>query len=89
MQPGDYTVPFEFTLPRGIPSSMLFNRPEMRGMPVAVIKYHLRVKLITASTKDKEIFYKQVLIVREPATNFAVAINQMNECKITTWCCMN
>lgn len=56
---------------------------------MAQIKYHTKVKLVTRSLFDEEIKYKQVLIVREPPANFNVGINQHNECKITTWCCLD
>jgi hypothetical protein len=54
---------------------MLLHRPDLRGKPMALIKYHIKAKLITSAMMDKEIKYKQVLIVREPPTNFAIAIN--------------
>ena len=41
LMPGDYTVPFEFTLPHGIPSSIMFMNKHHRDKPKAVIKYRV------------------------------------------------
>jgi hypothetical protein len=47
----------------------------MRGNPLAFIKYTIKAKVKTATSNDKEIKFKQVLIVREPPTNFKQMIN--------------
>ena len=37
LMPGDYTVPFEFTLPHHLPSSIMYNNKHHHDRPKAVI----------------------------------------------------
>lgn len=64
LNPGDYTIPFEFTLPANIPSSMMYKNPNHRDKPSAKIKYSIRA---VVDTHDKKVLkYKQWLIIHEP-----------------------
>ena len=89
LMPGDYTIPFQFHLPQGIPSSIIFSKKNVEKKPKAKVKYTIKVKLATRSHMTKEMHYKQVLIVRETPPNFEMMINQQSKHNITTWCCLN
>ena len=68
LQPGDYTMPFEFDLPLNIPGSVIWKRPDIYEQPDIEIKYTIKVIL---KTKDKHILkYKHLLLIREPPINF-------------------
>lgn len=71
LQPGDYCVPFQLTLPQGIPASIYYKNDNIDKMPTGKIKYHLRVKLARYGTFTKDIRYKQILLVREPLQGFS------------------
>ena len=45
LAPGDYTIPFEFTLPQNIPASMLFEKRNAPDEPFVKIKYTVQAIL--------------------------------------------
>ena len=65
----------------------MFKNTKIHAKPMGKIKYHIRVKLDTKSNFG-EMFYKQILIVREEIA-FKEGIGQVSENKITTWCCVD
>ncbi|CDW76085.1 UNKNOWN [Stylonychia lemnae] len=86
--PGDYVVPFSFSLPSGIPSSMHFmNRGDLRH-PKAQVKYSIKA-FIETNTHGVGMGYKQILLVREHPPNFEVNIERTSENLVKTWCCVN
>lgn len=83
--PGDYSIPFQFHLPMGIPSSIYYKNTFGLKKPKAKVKYTIKTVLHGGDTMK----YKQVLIVREiPREEFA-QLTQSMENKITTWCCVD
>jgi hypothetical protein len=87
LNPGDYTIPFAFNIPGGLPGSMFFKKTEHVKRPTAKVKYSVKTVMHCAHKHD-DMKYKQVLIIREPIlTNFA-EIRQKSENQITTWCCV-
>jgi len=66
--PGDYTIPFEFNLPEGLPSSIMFKQKHMREKPSAKVKYSIKAKVTTHD--DKVLKYKQWLVIQEPPVQF-------------------
>jgi hypothetical protein len=87
--PGDYQVPFQFQLPQALPASIYFHNLSHQKKPEARIKYKLKVTLCTKSPHDKEMKYKQILIIRERPEGMAAMINQVSEQKVSTWCCID
>ncbi len=45
LAPGDYVVPFSFTLPPGLPSSLVYHKHDCFESPKAKIKFHIRALL--------------------------------------------
>jgi len=88
LMPGDYMVPFQFTLPYGIPASIFYRNDNLSKKPYGKIKYSVQVKLARYGTFTRDIRYKQVLLVREAPRDFAAMINQKSEYQMTTWCCI-
>ena len=43
--PGDYSVPFQFNLPQGIPASIFYQNHKHSKKPEARVKYTIKVKL--------------------------------------------
>lgn len=69
LNPGDYTVPFEFTLPSTIPASIIFDGSNRsRDEPWCKVKYTAQAILVT---RDKKVIkYKQWLVIHEPPVQF-------------------
>lgn len=86
--PGDYTIPFSFILPPGLPSSMNFKDESVHAKPKAKVKYHVKAVLNDHSGHTM-MKYKQVLIVREQGDSYQVNINTAQENRISTWCCVD
>ena len=61
--PGDYTIPFEFTLPNDIPGSVCFRDDTARARPKCEVKY--TVKAILNTQDNRVLKYKQLLVVQE------------------------
>lgn len=88
LQPGDYCIPFSFSLPHGLPSSLFYKNASHTHKPKAKVKYHIRA--IVHGQHDKQLMkFKQVLILREVPPNAEASIKQTSEHQITTWCCMD
>lgn len=87
--PGDYQVPFQFTLPLGIPASIFYKNDAILKHPEGKIKYTVQARLARYGTFTKEITYRQVILVRENPKGFAQLINQESTYQLTTWCCLN
>jgi hypothetical protein len=49
LNPGDYTIPFEFDLPGSLPASMMWKRRDHRDRPKATVKYSAKARIITHS----------------------------------------
>jgi hypothetical protein len=88
LMPGDYTIPFQFMLPASLPSSMNFKDTKCDEKPKAKVKYHIKA-ILTDQHNKEAMKYKQVLILREQGDTFQVNINQSQENRISTWCCVD
>ena len=56
LQPGDYTLPFEFDLPNELPASIMWKRKDDWAKPSIKIKYS--VKTIIKTHDEKILKYK-------------------------------
>ena len=61
--PGDYTIPFDFTLPEDIPGSVCFRDDTKNEKPKCEVKY--TVKAILNTVDNRMLKYKQMLVVHE------------------------
>lgn len=68
LNPGDYTIPFEFALPENMPASMMWDRYDIHDSPKATVKYHCEATLVTQ--ENTECKYEQMLVVHEPPVAF-------------------
>jgi hypothetical protein len=85
LNPGDYTIPFEFTLPASIPASIIFDRKDHHDHPFAKVKYTAQAIMVM---KNKSILkYKQWLVVHEPPVQFIENSQSTQEVALTTCCC--
>ena len=64
LNPGDYTIPFAFNMPMGIPASMFFKKHEHVKKPKAKVKYVVST-ILHAHKHHDNMKYKQVLTIRE------------------------
>lgn len=64
LNPGDYSIPFAFQVPGGLPSSLNYKNSHVERKPKAKVKYHIRASL-SDHHGHAHMKYKQVLIVRE------------------------
>jgi hypothetical protein len=88
LAPGDYAVPFQFTLPTGVASSLYYKNKHHHAKPKAKVKYHIRATL--KGHHDKNLMkYKQILTIREPGEYAQAHIHRKDEHRITTWCCVD
>jgi hypothetical protein len=71
-----------------MPSSINFKDKQVREHPKAKIKYYVKTTVKTANPRE-EMKYKQVLAIREPPVPFKMNERQMEESKVTTWCCID
>ena len=85
LSPGDFTIPFEFTLPENIPSSMMYKNPNHNNSPSAKIKYSIRALVNTHD--NKVLKYKQWLIIHERPVEFIENANTETTVPLTTCCC--
>lgn len=84
--PGDFSIPFQFPLPTGLPSSLFFKRHHDHRKPSAKVKYHIKATLIDHSG-HKIMHYKQVVLIREMIPQGLANITSHSEHQITTGCC--
>lgn len=86
MEPGDYTIPFEFTLPSRMPASILYNDKTTWQRPKAKIRYS--VQAIMHSHDGSIMKYKQMIMVHQPPVAFVQdQIHAANKV-INSWCCI-
>lgn len=81
-------MPFQFTLPLGIPASIYYVNNAINQLPRGIIKYTIKAQLARYGTFTEEITYRQVILVRENPQGFAQLINQESEYDMITWCCI-
>ena len=60
---GDYQIPFQFTLPSGLPSSMMWRNMTVAEQPKCEVKYFIRAYL--NHDNNKNMIHKQLLILKE------------------------
>ena len=68
LMPGDYTIPFEFTLPPGVPASIMYHNQHHYDSPKAFVKYSVKATIVTHSRQTLK--YKQMLVIHEPPVQF-------------------
>ena len=84
--PGDYSIPFSFMMPAGLPSSFQFIDHGIWQQPKGKVKYSIKARML--DHHDKEIMkHKQVLILREQGEAYKENITHTDENNISTWCC--
>ena len=68
LEPGDFTIPFEFVLPAKIPGSVMFRDDTMRESPRAEVKYYIK-SIITYKDNDLEpvIFRSLLKVLEQPS----------------------
>lgn len=83
---GDYQIPFKFTLPKGIPYSIIYRNLCIKARPKCEVKYFLRAILHSGS--QRKMSHKQYLIVKEliMPENRLRNIHLKSEAPLTTWC---
>ncbi len=84
---GDYQIPFAFTLPDGLPSSLHFQPHHHKANIKASVKYTIRA-IVNPHHGDK-MKYKQVLIVRERPFIAEGDIEKTDHANLKTWCCVD
>lgn len=84
---GDYVIPFEFTLPGKVPSSLAF-KSKSREAPKAKVKYYIKAT-VTCSDPHNNMNYKQVLAIREKAEELKEDVKISETSEIKTWCCVS
>ena len=83
--PGDYTFPFEFTLPRDLPSTIVYSNNDLFSSPQAKVEY-----LVGACLKlhtREEMNYTQMLIVNEPPVQYRENLSEERSAKLANCCC--
>jgi hypothetical protein len=88
LAPGDYAVPFSFSLPAKIPSSLYYKNKHIQAKPKACVKYHIRASLKNHHHHSLMKF-KTVMVIKEHDVAFEVGKKTTSELPITTWCCVN
>jgi hypothetical protein len=86
INPGDFSIPFQFPLPMGLPSSLFFKRHTDHRKPSAKVKYHIKASLIDHHGK-KIMTYKQVVMIREMIPQGLSNISSHSEHDVKTGCC--
>jgi len=84
--PGDYVIPFEFTLPLNLPSSINYKN-NIGDKPKAKIKH--TIKAIINMKNGKIMKYKQLLVIHENPVEFKQDANSNVTVDLNTWCCIN
>jgi len=85
LNPGDYTIPFEFTLPEGIPSSIFYKDKGCEACPKAKVKH--TIKAILNTVEGYKMKYKQYINIHEPPVQFHEHAAGKVEQNITSWGC--
>jgi len=87
LMPGDYIVPFEFTIPAHMPSSIMYHNKHHHDQPKAHITY--KIKALIECHSKAQLKYKQMLVVHEPPVAFKENELHQQKVAITTCCCCN
>ena len=85
LQPGDYQIPFEFTLPMNIPATIMYKNCHDHDKPKAKLLYS--VKSVLHTHDKKEMKYKQLLVVHEPPVEFLADHANTHTTNLSTWFC--
>jgi hypothetical protein len=64
LNPGDYTIPFDFTLPTNIPGSIVWDKLNIYNDPAAVVMYGIKAEIVTHNNEKMK--YTQFLVVNSP-----------------------
>jgi hypothetical protein len=87
LMPGDYTVPFEFTIPSHLPASIMYQNRQHTDKPKAFIAYYVKAKI---ENHDRTYLkYKQMLVLHEPPVAFKQDEQHRQTVGITTCCCFD
>lgn len=73
LYPGDYTIPFEFTLPAQLPASIMYRNDTIRERPKAEV--HYRISALLETVERKVLRYHQMLLIQEPPVPFVEGAN--------------
>jgi hypothetical protein len=87
LEPGDYTIPFEFMLPDHIPASIYFKAHHSIEKPKSIVKY--TIKGILHGHDGRDLAYKQLLVLHEHPVAFQENYSQMQTVAISNCCCIN
>ena len=86
LEPGDYTLPFEFHLPADIPASIIFEDTDHLNKPMAKVKYSI-TSILNLNNNKSILKYKQWLIVHEPPVEFVEGRIMTSSVPLRTCCC--
>lgn len=86
LMPGDYSIPFSFNMPAGLPSSFQFIDDKIWQRPKGKVKYSIKAMMLDHHGKEL-MRHKQVLILREMGDAFRENISHNDSHNISTWCC--
>ena len=84
LPPGQFSFPFSFRVPDGIPGSFFLHH----GQTIGEIRYRLEAFLKPTQRKDAKIKHKVDILVREPVKGQIEATCLTLNKPITTWCCI-
>ena len=84
LYPGDYTIPFDFTLPMGLPASIMYRNDRIREKPKAAINY--RIVAILETIDRRVLKYHQMLLVHEPPVPFVEGAMEKQTVNLTNCC---
>lgn len=79
---GQYSYPFQFTLPHHLPGSFEYYSEDAE----AYIKYKINAKALSWHGKKTNIKNSNILIVRQAPTNFSYPTNLSDTRNLSTWC---
>ena len=85
LAPGDYIIPFEFTLPLGLPASIMFQNKHHHDKPKAIVKYSVMSTIINYD--NTVLRYKQMPVIHEPPVAFQENNLYKQKVAMTTCCC--
>ena len=84
LQPGDYTIGFEFMLPLGLPASMHFDQKQGYLDCEAKVTYKVITHLCDHSGNKME--YKSMILVQEPPVEFIPGGGGKWEGEVSAYC---
>ena len=85
LNPGDYTIPFEFTLPANMPSSIIYENRNREDHPWCKVKYTAQAILVMRNNTTLK--YKQWIVIHEPPVPFVENSQSAQTVRLTTCCC--